>query len=76
VTRVPVGTPDFLGLTPLATVDYAAGDHVTYDGRPAVVCVPCRRSGPLDDRVLIRYLAGNRERVLVSEWECAVGVEW
>jgi hypothetical protein len=70
------GPPDFIGLEPLAATSYSAGVKCTYDGRPAIVCVPpVDRPGDIDPKVLIRYTDGARERVLVSAWECAAGVD-
>lgn len=79
VRRVPAGTPDYLGLQPLVDVDIRPGMEVTYDGRPAIVCVPPpkgdRLGYSLHEDVLIRYLDGGRERVLVNPYEVAVGID-
>lgn len=77
--RTPAGIPDYIGLEPLVSVTIVPGIECTYDGRPAVVCVP-PRSGDrigyaLHDDVLIRYLDGGRERVLVNPYDVAVGID-
>jgi hypothetical protein len=76
---VPAGIPDYIGLEPLVNVTITPGILVTYDGRPAIVCVPprdCDGLGySLHDDVLIRYLDGGRERVLVNPYDVAVGID-
>lgn len=76
---IPAGIPDYIGLEPLVNITITPGLEVTYDGRPAIVCVPPRCDDPLGpgvyDYVLIRYLDGGRERVLVSPYDCAVGID-
>jgi hypothetical protein len=76
--RVPAGIPDYIGLEPLVNITIVPGIEVTYDGRPAVVCVPPRfdQLGPkIGENVLIRYLDGGRERVLVNPYDVAVGID-
>lgn len=76
---VPAGLPDFHpDLQPLVNVTISVGLEVTYDGRPGVVCVPPRYDdlGPrIGEPVLIRYLDGGRERVLVNPYDVAVGID-
>lgn len=78
MTIVPAGIPDYIGLEPLVNVTITPGLEVTYDGRPAIVCVPPRfdQLGPkIGEPVLLRYLDGNRERVLVNPYDVAVGID-
>lgn len=77
---VPAGIADYIGLEPLACMEIRPGMQCIYDGREAVVCVPPpKHEEPgraiLADHVLIRYLDGKRERVLVSAWDCAVDTD-
>lgn len=76
---VPHGIGDYIGLEPLATMEIRPGMTCIYDGREAIVCVPPPKWEParasLSDHVLIRYTDGNRERVLVSAWDCAVDTD-
>jgi hypothetical protein len=76
--RVPAGYPDYVGLQPLVNITITPGLEITYDGRPAVVCVPPRDDAfvrHLNGDVLIRYLDGKRERVLADPYDCAVGTD-
>lgn len=78
VARVPAGIPDYIGLQPLVDITIVPGLEVTYDGRPAIVCVPPRMDhlGPvIGENVLIRYTDGTRERVLVNPYDVAVGID-
>jgi hypothetical protein len=75
---VPAGWPDYVGLQPLVEVTITPGLEITYDGRPAVVCVPPSSDhlGPkIGEYVLIRYLDGKRERILANPYDCAVGTD-
>lgn len=60
---------------PLAATSYAPGAHVLHDGRMAVVCLMPRPDMPMSDEIVIRYLDGRRERLLVSAWDCAAEVD-